>query len=1028
MKVINLSKSLIVFCLFIIHFSSQAQLNGIYTIGGLSPNYITIQSAITDLNTIGVSGNVTFKIRTGTYNERVTIGLINGVSSTSQITFESETADSSDVWWTSSSNSDANNYIVKCISAKYINFKNITFRNTGVGCGVFVISNGTSDFLVEGCHLKGFVPVNNFYRYFLISSANSADKNLSFRNNLMSNGSYGIILYGENSTERDSNILITQNVFTSKYGVYLQYANLINIEKNELNSTNNGIQLKYVWQINIERNKLLTDDNGIIITNFENPVTIAHNNVVSNTKALEIDLYEVSQSIISPTLIYNNFFIGRSCAVSASSTNLQIVNNSILNKYNWSGAYNALLLNSSATLRNNIISNESTGGALAIAFPSLTILSDYNLMYTNGLNLVYRASTIFTTLESWQNSVFAQDLHSWQYQPYFVSPIDLHILSCPYSFNQGATNPLINVDIDEDPRIGPPDIGADEFIQPTVDAGINLSYSEFQQYECPGIKSLGIKIDNFGTDTLVSANLNWSVNGLIQPTINWTGTTPYFQSSNEIDLEFNLIQDSFAVIKIWVDQPNGFTDINIQNDTLFLDTIWTRMSGVYFVGNSTLHYPTIQAASDDLHLRGTCNNITLSIANGTYAEDIILDDLNRATDHDTLFFESTSGERDSVIWTQPVQYSWSIILISTGNVIFRNITFIKFWDTSSDDFYGCAHILNGAGPNRFRNYEFNNCLFTSIHYHAGKGIVVNGGTNVRINDCVFTNIYYGIEFIGVSGASNPPLDTLLEIKGNTFWNNAAYGIKVENVRDIYIKDNYFGNEWDTIEALGTLEAIHLTHIEGDLQIDFNHIYGGYVSIMTIDFNGTDENPARIENNFISAYYLKINSDSFITLYGYNLHFNSNSMNVVHGIISESQSSRMRSFVQKGVGDIVQVKNNSFKADSSIYAYFDFSPQTNTNVGFNNISVGDLAGGYDFDAGFVIPPNTTFFNPSYVSFSDLHLLSNELIGLGTDLGLTLDIDSTIRQNPPTIGAVEMFDYNYNLYLTEVFSIKESSYAL
>ena len=86
-------------CLFFVLLSitAKAQLIGTYTIGGTSPDYATFTAAVADLTSLGISGSVTFDVRDGIYPEKISIPAITGASSSSTITFQSETGDSSAV-------------------------------------------------------------------------------------------------------------------------------------------------------------------------------------------------------------------------------------------------------------------------------------------------------------------------------------------------------------------------------------------------------------------------------------------------------------------------------------------------------------------------------------------------------------------------------------------------------------------------------------------------------------------------------------------------------------------------------------------------------------------------------------------------------------------------------------------------------------------------------------------------------------------------------------------------------------------
>ena len=104
-------------------------LAGVYTIGGVSPDFPSIDSAVQALIDCGISAAVTFNIRDGNYNEQVTIPAITGSSGTNWITFQSESGDSTAVTIgiASSSSGLSDNYIIE-----FDGVTNITFRQLGI--------------------------------------------------------------------------------------------------------------------------------------------------------------------------------------------------------------------------------------------------------------------------------------------------------------------------------------------------------------------------------------------------------------------------------------------------------------------------------------------------------------------------------------------------------------------------------------------------------------------------------------------------------------------------------------------------------------------------------------------------------------------------------------------------------------------------------------------------------------------------------------------------------------------------------
>ena len=66
---------------------SYEPLNGIYTIGGTAPDFATFTIARNALNLWGVSGPVTFKVRTGTYAEKIKLTAYTGASAINTVCY-----------------------------------------------------------------------------------------------------------------------------------------------------------------------------------------------------------------------------------------------------------------------------------------------------------------------------------------------------------------------------------------------------------------------------------------------------------------------------------------------------------------------------------------------------------------------------------------------------------------------------------------------------------------------------------------------------------------------------------------------------------------------------------------------------------------------------------------------------------------------------------------------------------------------------------------------------------------------------
>ncbi|MEM8970417.1 MAG: hypothetical protein AAGE93_28640, partial [Bacteroidota bacterium] len=127
------SRSISWLCLIVLslasNFSLFAQLSGTKTIGGITPDYATITDAIAALETNGISGDVTFNIRDGEYDEQITVGNYTG-NDNHQVVFQSESQDTSAVTLTHTAISNGE-YTLHLDGARNITFQYLTIENVG---------------------------------------------------------------------------------------------------------------------------------------------------------------------------------------------------------------------------------------------------------------------------------------------------------------------------------------------------------------------------------------------------------------------------------------------------------------------------------------------------------------------------------------------------------------------------------------------------------------------------------------------------------------------------------------------------------------------------------------------------------------------------------------------------------------------------------------------------------------------------------------------------------------------------------
>jgi len=201
-----MQRKILLYLLFVLlSANTNAQLNGVYTIGGTTPDYATFTDAVADLTSLGISGNVTFDVRSGTYAEKVSIPAIAGTSSIHTITFQSEVGDSSAVILVdTASTSSTNNYTLQLTDADYVTIKKMTIQRSGTGtyANVIAIGNNSVNNKFQNNHILGITATTSSTNNALIYAASggtSIDSNNIFSNNFFENGSYGMYFNGQSA-------------------------------------------------------------------------------------------------------------------------------------------------------------------------------------------------------------------------------------------------------------------------------------------------------------------------------------------------------------------------------------------------------------------------------------------------------------------------------------------------------------------------------------------------------------------------------------------------------------------------------------------------------------------------------------------------------------------------------------------------------------------------------------------------------------------------------------------------------------
>ena len=480
---------------------SYAQLAGIKYIGGTTPDYTTVESAINDLNLQGVgTGGVSFLIRDGVYTESENM-MICDVAGTNDntIIFQPDVDANVEINITLT---QTFNYGFRIHNSDYISFNGTPYgssdesRNMRINgwrssddleVQTFWVSNGS-----DHCSLKNMIIFNedNTDRtgwsmpvYFSTYNAGApliGMESITLYNcEVIGGTTYSIFMDGDPGQELVDIVINKNDVHDfNKFGIYI-FTDVINcnVEGNEVYQTIQGNTSAYgirAGSSSCSGNKIhhnyihdlwcssTAKPYGIFIT------TNSHHNLIYNniiylcpepTVNKAYGIYRANTDYTYNEFYYNTIYMGGTSTISRSSY-----------------CFNTITEFGGDIFKNNILINERTGGGnnhYAIKMKTGTFdESDFNFLTVNSDDpsddryVAQLGTTDYNTLSDLQSApgYAPKDVNSLSGDPDLIFP-DLHLNSTSSCIGAGTPTIGITTDFDYDIRDETnPDIGADEFI------------------------------------------------------------------------------------------------------------------------------------------------------------------------------------------------------------------------------------------------------------------------------------------------------------------------------------------------------------------------------------------------------------------------------------------------------------------------------------------------------------------------------------------------------------------------------------
>ncbi len=1029
-------------------------LTGNYTVNTAqavsSTNFHTVSDFINRLKNCGIAGDVVLNVdqNVGVLNERIFISDIPNLNGVNTLTLNgngvivTDTILSTEGFTRSLLNiNESENITIRGFEFKIdeetqqayvVNFnksKNIKFTNNKVTSptatsstfGAIVLNNAiNSTATTAGANTYITIDSNiiegSYYGIIVAGTTtnNLQNKQISITNNQITDfGYYGIYMTASDSNIISNNIISRPNATNSNtvYGIYIaSSAQDLRIEKNRIHSlfksaltstsTSYGIYLSTGATPGLKYNKVLNN----LVYGIENQGT--NYGLYTSTSG---NIFAYGNTIVHDSKLTST---GPSYGiyVSGSAANSEFKNNNIVVTKNSSDLKYGIYVSTAAT----------------------TIISDYNNVYVPQGNFGYYNGALRATIGDWQTATVNNDLNSYSLNP-FSSVVNngQYIPNNILLDDKGTSLADLTDDINGVTRGVFPDMGAFEFTIVNDDAGITaLSNGVI----CSGNTSLNVQLKNFGAAQLTSAVVNWSVNGVAQTPVNFTGALDNNQQTDIALGPYNFIAGQSYSIKVWSSLPNTLADINNLNDTLTLTGIRTGISGNFTVGTAG-NFSTIKNALDSISMWGVCGPVVLNLeSNRVFTEQVFLSNIKGLNTLNTLTIKGNNTTLRPVITNTNER-----AVVKFSNIQYVVLDSLTIEVASNSDYGYAVQFLQNSHNNTVKNSTIITST-TSTSSTAFAGVVFNGSANSILsnNNNAFKNNkienntiiggYYSIVLYG------NPNDIELS-KSNEFRNNSirdfyTYGIYV------YASDSaiIYGNnlERPNRTSVTTANNIYITNLSKNLRIYNNKIsnsFGGNLTSTSafygIYFTGSPANGMKesiVANNLIynltgngAQYGLYLTNSDSIQFYHNTLIFNNQVSNtaVINALLQSGTTAlpniifknNLISITRPGTGNRiglyltaagsnVQSNNNNFYINANggnnnvVYANSTF---------YSNLSAwqvtGQDANSYALNPSFSIPSPGVYLPSSgaldnqgvYIPFVDKDLRDSVRNMVSPDIG-------------------------------------------
>ena len=587
--------------------------SGTYTLGGVSPDFATLDEFLNLLSICGLSGPVTLKLRSGIYSCSNLQGPFKGSSVVNTVTLMPDSA--ATVTFLGSGQTPA----LSLQDLSHWVFRDLTFGDTVNGKIGVSMSGGVDSVLFIGCRMYAETNANSRALVYNNASAKGYVKRLYLVGNTIVGGYYNLFFSYTAGTSADWNgslIYIDSNTMRGAYYAALNAEYNCHLVRIASNTITNGSLSQTFYGMCFKENirldniignriRLNTPENAYGLyfyyyVNYPDYKTgvVANNEIILNGSGTQYGICESDY-------MYMSYYHNSVCVRSSNGTAY--------------GFYNS---NVHGNFKNNLLWTDAPK-SYPVYYTGVSYIHkdgprDYNNYYSPDGMVGYANGGYRRSVSELAAQDTLQDKHSVSLAVKTVNSGLTDLKVEPDSRLVMPRLPLVTDDIDGKMRSVYTMAGAYERDPLTLDAGLqDFAHTRFEA----GSQTVYVRLINMGLDTLTSVRIGSRVNGVLNTEVTWTGSLAMMEDTVLKICSMNIAPLSSVQLSVWLVSVNGKKDMDVHNDTLSIMDILCSggMKGTFTLGGASPDFASLEVFQSLLSRCGLSGPVTLKIRSGHYS-------------------------------------------------------------------------------------------------------------------------------------------------------------------------------------------------------------------------------------------------------------------------------------------------------------------------------------------------------------------------------------------------------------------------